>query len=137
MLETDEQIAELLQKTHVIALVGASNKPERPSYGVMQYLLNAGYTVIPVNPGLAGQKLLGQTVVAKLADIPVGTIDLVDVFREASAAPAIVEEAIAAGAKAVWLQLGITNATAMAQAEAAGLQYVEDRCTKIEHATLL
>jgi len=137
MLDTDEQIAELLQKTKVIALVGASNKPERPSHGVMHYLLQAGYEVIPVNPGLAGQDLLGQKVVAKLTDIEPGKVDLVDVFREPSAAPEIVEQAIAIGANAVWLQLGITNATAMTQAEAAGLKYVEDRCTRVDHARLL
>lgn len=129
------EIADILNTTKTIALVGASNKPERPSYHVMEYLLANGYEVTPVNPGLAGQKLLGQTVYAKLADIP-HAIDLVDIFREASAAPALVDEAIAIRAKTVWLQLGITSPEAEAKAKAAHMRFVQNRCTKIEHARL-
>lgn len=132
----DAQVAELLKKTKVIALVGASAKPERPSHGVMKYLLDAGYRVIPVNPGLAGQELLGQKVVASLSEIK-EPVDLVDVFREPAAAPAIVDEAVEIGAKAVWLQLGITSEEAEARAEAAGLDFIQDKCTKVEHARLV
>lgn len=129
------EIADILNSTKTIALVGASNKPERPSYHVMEYLLENGYEVTPVNPGLAGQQLLGQTVYATLADIP-HAIDLVDIFREASATPALVDEAIAIRAKTVWLQLGITSPEAEAKAKVAHLRFVQNRCTKIEHARL-
>jgi predicted CoA-binding protein len=131
----ETEINQLLNSARSIALVGASNKPERPSFHVMEYLLASGYKVTPVNPGLAGQTLLGQTVYATLADIP-HQIDLVDVFRESSAAPAIVDEAIAIKAKAVWLQLGVKSPEAEAKARAAGLGFVQNRCTKIEHIRL-
>lgn len=131
----ETEIKKILESSRSIALVGASNKPERPSYHVMEYLLASGYEVTPVNPGLAGQELLGQKVYATLADIP-HQIDLVDVFRESSAAPAIVDEAVAIKAKAVWLQLGVQSPEAEAQARAAGLGFVQNRCTKIEHSRL-
>ncbi|RVT43683.1 CoA-binding protein [Sphingobium algorifonticola] len=130
-LSEDSAIAAVLERTRIVALVGASDRPDRPSHRVMQVLQRHGYRVIPVNPQLAGQVLLGETVVAALADIAV-PIDLVDVFRNAEAASAIVDEAIAIGAKAVWMQLGVINTAAAARAEAAGLRVVMDRCPAIE-----
>ncbi|HMT43652.1 MAG TPA: CoA-binding protein [Chakrabartia sp.] len=130
-LNDDTAIKALLESTRTIALVGASPKAERDSNRVMGFLLAQGYRVIPVNPGLAGQSIHGQTVMATLADIG-EPVDLVDIFRNSDAADETVDEAIAAGAKAVWMQLGVVNATAAARAEAAGLQVVMDRCPKIE-----
>lgn len=127
----EDLIREVLQSTRTIALVGASHKPERPSYRVMAYLLEQGYHVIPVNPGLAGQQLLGQEVKRTLADID-EPIDMVDVFRSADAAYEIAGEAIAIGAKSLWLQLGVINEEAAALAQAAGLKVVMDHCPKIE-----
>lgn len=132
----ETEIASLLKSSRHIALVGASNKEERPSHSVMAYLLAQGYRVTPVNPGLAGQNLLGQPVYGRLQDIP-EPVDLVDVFRDSSAAPSVVDDAIAIGAKAVWLQLGITSAEAEQKARTAGLGFVQNRCTKIEHKKLV
>lgn len=134
-MEKDAEIIDILKTTRKIAMVGASPKPERPSYGVMQYLLARGFEVIPVNPGQAGGQIHGQTVYASLKDIPF-PVDLVDVFREAPATPGIVDEAIAIKAKAVWLQLGISNAEAESKARKVGLRYVENACIKIDHARL-
>ncbi|MBN9789287.1 CoA-binding protein [Pseudonocardia sp. TMWB2A] len=134
-LESDADIATLLKETKRIALVGASQNPGRPSYGVMQYLLGQGYEVIPVNPGLAGQELLGQTVVESLAAIS-PPVDMVDIFRNSEAAAAVVDDAIGHGAKSVWLQIGVINKDAAARAEEAGLKVVMDRCPKIEIARL-
>ncbi|MGL4455747.1 MAG: CoA-binding protein [Plesiomonas sp.] len=127
----DQSIKQILQATRTIALVGASDKPERPSYRVMDYLLQQGYRVIPVNPSLAGKTILGQTVQASLSEIS-EPVDMVDVFRSADAAYAIAQEAIAINAKTLWLQLGIINEEAATLAAAAGLQVVMDRCPKIE-----
>ena len=127
----DSYIAGILRATKTIALVGASPKPNRPSYGVMEFLLAHGYHVIPVNPQTAGTEILGQTCVATLAEIK-EPIDMVDVFRAADAVPGVVDEAIAAGAKTVWLQLGIRHDEAAAKAEAAGLKVVMNRCPAIE-----
>jgi uncharacterized protein len=130
-LTHDKDIADLLSTIRTIALVGASPKPERASFKVMRRLLDHGYHVIPVNPGLAGQQIHGQDVVATLADIT-QPIDMVDIFRSSEAAGEAVDEAIAVGAKAVWMQLGVINEEAAARAEAAGLKVVMDHCPAIE-----
>lgn len=131
----DSHIADILREARVIAMVGASPKADRPSHGVMQFLQRKGHKVIPVNPTAAGQTILGEAVVASLKDIP-GPVDLVDVFRRSDDVGPVVDEAIAKGAKAVWLQLGVRNDAAAAKAEAAGLKVVMDRCPKIEYARL-
>jgi hypothetical protein len=130
MITTDNEIRDLLTTTRTIAMVGASDRADRPSHGVMRFLQAHGYRVIPVNPALAGQQLLGETVVASVADA--GPVDLVDIFRNSDAAGPVTDEAIAAGAKAVWMQLGVINPKAAARAEAAGLKVVMDHCPKIE-----
>lgn len=130
-LTDDQAIRDLLATTRTIALVGASDKPDRPSNEVMHKLLGHGYTVWPINPGLAGKTIHGQTVHASLADLPAAP-DLVDVFRRSEDVPGVVAEAIARGAKAVWLQLGVISEEGAAQAEAAGLKVVMNRCPKIE-----
>lgn len=130
LLTTGAEIASLLGRVKRIALVGASDNPARPAHGVMVYLLQKGFAVVPVNPGLVGQDLLGQRVVASITDA--GSVDMVDVFRNADAVPGIVEEAIAAAVPALWLQLGVVHDAAAAQAAAAGIDVVMDRCPKIE-----
>jgi predicted CoA-binding protein len=125
--------AEILSEAHTIALVGASPKPNRPSNSVMRYLLGAGYHVIPVRPLVS--EVLGVRCVASLAEID-EQIDVVDVFRRAEFCPGVAEEAVAAGAGAVWLQLGIISAEARAIAAAGGLDYVENECTAIVHRAL-
>jgi predicted CoA-binding protein len=130
-LTADADIARLLDTTRTIALVGASDRPERAAHEVMGVLIAHGYRVIPVNPLLAGQTILGQPVVATLADVA-EPIDMVDVFRRSEFVAEVVEDAIAAGAKAVWTQLGVIDHSAAARAEAAGLAVVMDRCPKIE-----
>ena len=131
MNPSDDEIRDLLRRVRTIAVVGASPKPHRASHGVMRFLKGRGYHCIPVNPSAAGQVLLGETVRGSLADIG-EPVDLVDVFRNSEAAGAVVDEAIASGAKAVWMQLGVINEPAAARARAAGLVVVMDRCPAIE-----
>lgn len=131
MLTADSDIARLLDETHTIALVGASDRPDRAAFEVMGALIAHGYHVIPVNPLLAGQVIHGQTVAANLAEIA-QPIDMVDVFRRSEFVAGVVDEAIAAGAKSVWTQLDVIDHQAAARAQAAGLQVVMDRCPKIE-----
>ena len=136
----DNLLRHILTETKVIALVGASHKPERPSNGVMRYLQRRGYRVIPVNPGLEGQTLHGERVYKSLSDIPqadTGKIDMVDIFRNSSAAAAPALEAIAIGAKTVWMQLGVVSQEAAREARAAGLNVVMNRCPAIEIPRLL
>ena len=130
-LTTDAEIAQLLRDTRTIALIGASDRPSRPRYGVMQTLQAHGYRVFPVNPQITGEHVHGEYVWRELAQIG-EPIDLVDIFRNSAAAGDAVDEAIAAGAKAVWMQLGVINEEAAARAEAAGLKVVMDRCPAIE-----
>lgn len=132
---SEDYIRDILGKVRTIALVGASNNTVRPSFFVLKYLLAKGYKVVPVNPGLAGQQILGQRVYASLRDIP-ESVDMVDVFRNSEAALDITKEAIAIGAKVVWMQLSVRNDEAAALAEAAGLEVVMDRCPKIEYGRL-
>ena len=130
-LTRDEDIAELLRNARTIAIVGASDRPGRPSYGVMKFLQSHGYRVIPVNPQITGEHVHGEYVWRELAQIG-EPIDIVDIFRRPDAAGEAVDQAIFAGAKAVWLQLGIVNEEAAQRAEQAGLKVVMDRCIKIE-----
>ena len=130
-LTRDEDIYELLANARTIAMVGASDRPDRASHGVMQFLQDRGYRVIPVNPQITGQHLHGEFVWRELSQIG-ESIDIVDIFRRPMAAGEAVDEAIAVGAKAVWMQLGVINEEAAARAEAAGLTVVMDRCPKIE-----
>ncbi len=127
----DLHMATLLSATRSIALVGASPKPERDSYQVMAFLIDCGYQLFPVNPGLAGQLLLGRRVYAALSDIP-ETIDLVDVFRRLSDVLPVVEEAISCGAKAIWLQKGLALPAAAEIATAHGIACIMDKCPKQE-----
>jgi len=130
-LTRDEDIARILANARTIAVVGASDRPDRPSYGVMRFLQSWGYRVLPVNPQITGEHVLGEFVWRELAQIGV-PIDIVDVFRRPEAAAEAVEQAIFVGAKAVWMQLGVINHEAAARAEAAGLEVVMDRCPHIE-----
>jgi predicted CoA-binding protein len=125
---------QILRETRTVALVGASPRPERPSHGVMRYLLAAGYRVIPVRPRDCDE-ILGVPCVATLAEIE-EPIDLVDVFRRSEYTPDVARDAVAAGAKALWLQLGIISREARRIAEAAGLDYVEDLCSAVVHRHL-
>lgn len=125
-----EEIRHILERTRRIALVGASAKPERPSYGVMRYLLAQGYDVTPVNPGLAGQDILGRKVVGSLEEA--APLDMVDLFRNSAEVAAPVAEAIRLGARTIWMQLGVVNEEAADAARAAGLAVVMDRCPAIE-----
>ena len=133
----DAYVAEILNTVRTIAVVGASANDVRPSYFVTKYLIDKGYEVFPVNPGHAGREILGRMTYAGLADIPVA-IDMVDVFRAASAVPAIVDEVLNLDPlpKVVWMQLTVRNDEAAARAEAAGIKVVMNRCPKIEYARL-
>ena len=132
---TDAKIRRILSTVRVIALVGASANWNRPSYFVMKYLQGKGYRVIPVNPANAGKEMLGETVYASLRDIP-EKIDMVEVFRASDQVPPVVDDAIAIGAKVVWMQLGVRNDAAAAAAEAAGIEVIMNRCPKIEYGRL-
>lgn len=133
----DSYIRGILNTAKTIAMVGVSPKENRPSYFAFKYLLERGYRMIPVNPGHAGKEILGQKVYAALSDIP-EPIDMVDIFRAAQYAPAVVDEALALSPRpsVIWMQLGIRNEEAAAKAEAAGLKVVMDRCPKIEYGRL-
>jgi predicted CoA-binding protein len=132
----DEKIKGILRSVKTIAMVGASGNDMRPSYFAMMYLLAKGYVIHPINPTMAGKKILGQTVYASLKDVP-APVDMVDIFRTADAAPGIVKEALAEkdrlGVKVIWMQLGVISEEAAKLAEDAGLTVVMDRCPKIEH----
>ncbi len=130
-LGRDEDLAELLTSARTIAVVGASDRPSRPSYGVMRFLQEHGYRVLPVNPQITGEHVLGEFVWRELAQIGI-PIDIVDIFRRPDAAGDAVDQAIFVGAKAVWMQLGVINHEAAARAEAAGLKVVMDRCPAID-----
>ena len=134
-LTADKDIAELLQSARTIALVGASDNPGRASFGVMKFLQEQGYRVIPVNPRITGEHIHGEFVWRELGQIG-EPIDIVDIFRNSENAGAAVDDAIAVGAKAVWMQLGVVDEAAAARAEAAGLKVVMDHCPKIEFARL-
>ena len=132
----DSLIKSILRKVKTIAMVGASGNDIRPSYFAMMYLLNKGYKVIPVNPGMAGKSILGRQVYASLKDLP-APVDMVDIFREAKFAPEIARETVAEkdrlGIKVLWMQLGVISQEARQIAEDAGLTVVMNRCPKIEH----
>jgi predicted CoA-binding protein len=133
----DNYIRGILNTVKTIAMVGASAKDNRPSYFAFKYLMERGYNMIPINPGLAGKDLLGRRIYARLADVP-EPIDMVDVFRAAKAALPIVEEALTLNPKPriIWMQLGVRNDEAAALAEANGMKVVMNRCPKIEYGRL-
>jgi predicted CoA-binding protein len=127
----DDYLRDILEGVHTIAVVGASPRRERPSHGVMAYLQRRGYRAIPVNPNAAGGTINGERVYASLAEVP-ESIDMVDVFRRTEAAGVVVDQAIAIGAKVVWMQLGVRDDAAASRAEMAGLKVVMNRCPAIE-----
>ena len=130
-LTSDDEIADLLKETRTIAMVGASDNPARAAYGVMHYLQERGYRVLPVNPRITGEHVHGEYVWRELDQIGV-PIDMVDCFVNSSRVGEVVDQAIAAGAKSIWMQLGVIDEAAAERAEAAGLKVVMDRCPKIE-----
>ncbi|HMI41154.1 MAG TPA: CoA-binding protein [Sphingomicrobium sp.] len=134
-LTEDKDIAELLRSARTIAMVGASDNPDRPSFRVMQFLQEHGYRVLPVNPKITGEHVHGEYIWRELSQIG-EPIDIVDIFRRSDFAGENVDQAIAVGAKAVWMQLGVIDVAAAKRAEAAGLKVVMDRCPKIEIARL-
>jgi len=129
-MDDSDKVRRILKGSRTIAVVGLSAQWHRPSYFAAKYLQEHGYRVIPVNP--AYEAILGERSYKRLADIP-ERVDVVDCFRKSAEIPALAEQAIAIGAKVLWMQLGVQNAEARARAEAAGLQVIEDRCMKIEH----
>ena len=130
-LTRDEDIVELLRNARTIAMIGASDRPGRPSNRVMKFLQDQGYRVLPVNPQITGEHVHGEFVFRELAQLG-DPIDIVDIFRRSDAAGEVVDDAIRIGARAVWMQLGVIDEAAAARAEAAGLQVVMDRCPAIE-----
>lgn len=139
MTYTDEHLRHVLKSTKVVACVGVSMNPVRPSYYVARYLSLKGYTVIGVNPGHAGKMLFGQTIYATLSDIPAdAAVDMVDIFRRPDAVPAIVDEALAllSELRTIWMQIGVIHQEATAKAEAEGKIVIQDRCPKIEYQRL-
>ncbi len=126
----DQTIRDVLLRTRRVALVGASNKPDRAAYEIQGFLTRWGMAVIPVNPGLASQVLQGETVVASLDDA--APLEMVDVFRASDHVPAVVDDAIRLGARVIWMQLGVVHVEAAARARAAGITVVMDRCPSIE-----
>jgi hypothetical protein len=133
---SEDELAELLRTARRIAVVGLSPDPDRPSNSVTRYLQAAGFEIIPVNGKHAGEEILGVPVVAKVTDIP-GRVDIVNLFRRSVDVPRSVDEAIAAGAGAIWMQLGIRNEDAAAKAKAAGLTVVMNRCIAVDHRRLV
>ena len=127
------EIAEILRNSRTVAVVGLSDRPERPSFQVAEYLMANGYAIIPVNPNIASWK--GIKAYPSLSEVTV-KVDVVDIFRKSEDVPPIVDDAVAIKAKAVWMQLGIVNEAAAAKARAAGIDVVMDRCMKIEHMKL-
>ena len=130
---SDDTLRTILTQATTIAMVGASANPEKPSHGIMQRLLKAGYTVIPVNPN--EPEILGQKAYASLRDIP-GKVDIVDVFRRGEDTPPMADDAVAIGAKTLWLQLGVSNDDAAARATAGGLSVIMNACIGAKHAAL-
>ena len=137
MTYSDQFLRGILQRTKVVAIVGVSANQVRPSYFVARYLKLRGFRVIPVNPGLAGQQLFGETVYPDLESVP-DDIDMVDIFRRSDAVPAIVDEALARwpNLKTIWMQIGVEHSEATAKAEARGVDVVQNRCPKIEYQRL-
>ncbi len=138
MTYSDSLLRDVLTQARVIAVVGFSENPARPSHAVARYLQQAGYRVLPVNPGLAGQAFLGEIVRPDLAGIT-EAVDMIDIFRRSEAVPPVVEAALARwpGLQTIWMQIGVVHAAAAARAEARGVRVIQDRCTKIEHRRLL
>ena len=134
---SDDYIRAILKSVKTIAIVGASDNPSRPSFFVLKYLLERGYSVIPVNPGRAGGEMVGQRAYARLDEIPV-PVDMVDIFRNSDAAAGVVDEALALSPlpKVIWMQLSVRNDSAAAKAESAGVKVVMNRCPKIEYGRL-
>ncbi len=131
----DAELARVFREARVVAMVGASPTSNRPSHLVLKYLQRKGYRVVPVNPAAAGQEIEGERVYATLSEVP-DRVDVVDVFRNSEAAGPITDEAVAIGARVVWMQLGVRNDAAAARARAAGLTVVMTRCLKIEYGRL-
>ena len=135
---SDDFLRDILQRTKVIAVVGISANETRPSHAVARYLQQKGFRIIPVNPGLAGQKLLGEMVYADLKSVP-DDVDMVDIFRKSEAVPAIVEEALARwpDLQTIWMQIGVEHAQAAEIARARGVDVVQNRCPKIDYHRLI
>lgn len=134
---SDDEFRKILRRTKTVAIVGVSASPVRPSYFVARYLGLRGFRVIPVNPGLAGQTLFGETVYGDLRDVP-DDVDMVDIFRASDAVPAIVDTALARwpGLQTIWMQIGVQNEEAAAKAQAQGVDVIQNRCPKIEYQRL-